>query len=74
MSVNEEYITVNQAFRICKRSKLIDIKKATLYVWLRDYPNLGIKVGGRWRVHRPTFKKFLKGDRSFILEEHEPFI
>ena len=39
------------------------IPTTTLYRWFAQYPGLGIKVAGRWRVDADALNRLLAGER-----------
>ena len=54
-----EYIDVNAAMKLVFQAGYGNVSRVTLHKWLRDYA-LGKKIGGRWKVDKARFKRFLE--------------
>lgn len=48
------------------------VVKLTLINWMKNYQvdgkNIGMKVGGRWRVNKDLLKRFLNGEGEKIIK------
>ena len=55
------YIDTNSALKMVKDVCGIKVTRKTLLTWLVKY-KMGRKVGGRWVVYLPLFKKFISGE------------
>ena len=43
---------------------LAEVSQTTIVAWLRAYPPLGRKVGGRHRIDRRALERWLRGERG----------
>ena len=54
-----EYITPNDAMQLHEQAGFGKVGKFTIIDWCKKY-KLGIKIGGRWKVNKKRFERFLK--------------
>ena len=45
-----------------KAGRAADVTARCILLWIRKYPGLGRKVGGRWRVDPDAFGRLLHGE------------
>lgn len=53
------YIGTSKAMSILRKQGYGKITRTTIIHWVKKY-NLGIKVGGIWKIDEKKFEKFLK--------------
>jgi hypothetical protein len=55
----EKMLTTTKAMKILRDKGVGKITRATLISWIEKY-DLGIKIGGSWRLNEVKFQRFLK--------------
>ena len=53
------YITPDEARQLYRKAGYGKVSKVTIIDWCKKY-SLGIKVGGRWKVDKEKFERFLR--------------
>lgn len=63
-------INTNKALKVAK-DEGIEITLVTLIKWCQPFPdgfNIGVKVGGRWKVNQNKLKLVLSGKQWLLVE------
>lgn len=56
---DKNYITPSEAIVIHKRAGFGPVGKFTIVDWCKKH-GIGLKIGGRWRVDKEKFERFLR--------------
>ena len=58
MNKQHPYITVDEAMELHKKAGFGIVVTSTMRTWLKKY-GFGLKIGGRWKVDKKKFERFL---------------
>jgi hypothetical protein len=53
-----KWITTTEAIKIAKETGHI-VTLPTMIAWIGRYPNLGLKIGGRWKINKDALIFYL---------------
>ena len=56
---HKTYITPQDAIVLYRKSGFGNIGKVSVVAWVKKY-ELGLKIGGRWKIDKVKFEKFLR--------------
>lgn len=59
MNKHHTYITPAEAARLHEQAGYGSVGKFTVIQWIKQF-RLGLKIGGRWKMDKAKFEKFLK--------------
>jgi len=63
----DKYISIQEAVKECEE-RYGSVTNVTIIEWTKRYC-LGIKLGGRWKIDKERFKRFLK-EGTYINKEN----